>query len=535
MKTSWRTWGDRWRQDAAPSGTKSQNAPRCTKGLRRLRNGEDGADGPIFAPGDGRCFDLRRGATRATRGCQGFWRRHTKGPAALLATVLIGCTTDPLLSSRAHAPASHKPLPRYWLRDTELFDKHRTTQAHQVTAPVLVEVFPDGRVRAVPGASEAFEGYLPEMLQYLPGEYGQGLLLYAQRAADLHIDRPSGPTAGSLHPGAFVTVAPGDDAQLLIGLPGFFRHDQPMVAFVDKDALGTNPIELVSPTPNRRVRAYLGHPCTLGIGDGEKSAKVDTSSCTDLWVGLESRSDSQRIGGVELRGVCTDLSELDGPRSSRSFLSLDCPAHAVSGDGSKLCLHGAASERGRSTLIADIPAGFERVRLPSPDPLAEAIRQGRSVWWLVERETAKDRVRVSCEPWKFDMSRGAEGSGSGPIEGRLLAPRPWRGEIPRYPFTYRPSEGKNPARLHLGQLVHSPYGTLREYDYKLLHSVGDELHMMGRPIPNGIVAYDPGEAERWFLSRSACEAARTVAIATLERDPSQSTRIGFRCDILYGS
>lgn len=459
-------------------------------------------------------------------------RQWVRVSVVLAHVILNGCRTDPVPSSRPDASLPVKPFPRYWLRDTPILDKPRGTKTHDIAGPVLVELLPDGRVRSPPGAKKAFEGYLPESLRHLPGEYGKGLLLYAQRAANLHIDRPSGPKAGVVYRGAFVTVAPSNDSQVLVGLPGFFRNKRPMVAFVDGSALGTASHELVLPKHAEKGKSYLGRPCTLWVGHSERPAEISTSSCIDLWVSFESRTASQRVGGVELRGVCSGLDDVDGPRPSRAFLSLDCPAHAVSWAGSELRLHGETSRAGTPAAVAAIPNGYQRVEPPDPDPLAEAIREGRSVWWLVEREISANRIDVTCEPWRFEPSDCSEPR---ILEGRLIAPKPWRGRKPHYPFAYYPSNAVEPARLHLDYLVQSPYGTLRKYDYKLLRAAGDVLDMMGRPIPPRIVAYDPGEPERWFLTGSACEAARTSAIAALTQDPAESTRLGFRCDIAYGS
>ncbi len=48
-----------------------------------------------------------------------------------------------------------------------------------------------------------------------------------------------------------------------------------------------------------------------------------------------------------------------------------------------------------------------------------------------------------------------------------------------------------------------------------------------KPLPPDVVAYAPGDAERWFTSRESCEAARREAITAIERDGTAATRTGF--------
>jgi hypothetical protein len=64
-----------------------------------------------------------------------------------------------------------------------------------------------------------------------------------------------------------------------------------------------------------------------------------------------------------------------------------------------------------------------------------------------------------------------------------------------------------------------------EYTYSLLRADVDELTRMGRPMPEHAVAYDPGDAERWFLSRKKCEAVRDDVARSIERDGTAATRV----------
>ena len=445
----------------------------------------------------------------------------------LVVAVALCSACDPSPKADPVVAPIAEELPRYWLQATTLLASPGGKQTHQVHGPVLVELGPDGRVRSLPGAEHPFEGYLPETLLFLPGEYGHGLLLYAQRETELRVDRPSGPRAGLLHPGAFVTVAPGDDTHALIGLPEFVEHDQPMVAFVERSALGATPVELV-PKRNEKGKTVLGYSFQLRLGKGDRS--VSTLNCRDVLLHFDSVSASQYVAGVEIRGATVDSGSFDYA-PSRPYLSLLCPANTVFRIGSELRLPGLLDKGApKSVVIEKAPQGYRQVTLPDPDPLAVAIEQGASIWWLVEEQSFAGRVGVWCERWTFDRSaRGGDA-----LEGRLVGPRPLREPlaerdvVPYYPFSYRRSSGTAPARLHLEHIVPNLWRCLCDFDYALLGAIGDELHVMGRPITEPPVAYDPGEAERWFLTRSACEAVRDEAVAELERDPAQATRIGFR-------
>jgi len=177
-----------------------------------------------------------------------------------------------------------------------------------------------------------------------------------------------------------------------------------------------------------------------------------------------------------------------------------------------------------------IPAGYRRLELPAPDPLAAAIEHGGSVYWL--RLTEKGPV---CDQWRFALDRRAAGQRDSPrLDGRLVRQElyvDYDGKKKRasHPMHYQPASDGKPAELHLETLQFDGRQMFKcdcEYHYTLLHAEAGELELMGRPLPENVVAYDPRDAERWFLSPKQCETARVEVARTIEEDGTMAPRVG---------
>jgi hypothetical protein len=443
--------------------------------------------------------------------------------------VLLGCG-DPCRTATEAKGEPAGPFPRYYLSNTALLDKPNGKRGPVIEGPVLVELLPGGRVRAVTPAKERVDGYLPEILQYLPGEEDAGLLLYAQRVADLHLERPDGKKMGRLHRGALVSVVPGRERFALIRLPEFMKDGQPLVAFVERSALGIEPHEIMPVTYSTRGRSLLGYSFPF-----DETQAVQSLPCREVWLDFEHGSVSQVVGGVELVGKRTEWTPWFTGGRSRGHLSTLCPAHALlRAEGHFL----TARQEPRGLVLGHeldgIPNGYRRVELSNPDPLAEAIRSEKTVWWLVEEEGEKGQKEVFCEAWSFEVSNKKAEGGVELIEGRLRAPKAidvdGKKVRPHYPFTYRPSDGRDPARLHLEMIVPNQTRCLCEADFSLLAAYHGELLMMSRPLPASPVAFREDEAEWWYLTRGACEGARTGASIRVNVAPWETTRIGLRAD-----
>ena len=90
-----------------------------------------------------------------------------------------------------------------------------------------------------------------------PAAFG---LLYAQRAAEIHFQSPSGPVIGRVHPGARVEVAPTDAGHVRIVLPAVFTWDkrnEQLVALVDNDVFSPTPRPLAAVTFPAAISGYL--------------------------------------------------------------------------------------------------------------------------------------------------------------------------------------------------------------------------------------------------------------------------------------
>jgi len=508
---------------------------------------------------------------------------------ALALTAGLGCTPKGGHGETGPDAAGEVELakpPRYWLWNTEVLSSPDGHPRYEVIEPTLVELRSNGHVRAVPGAAKQFEGFLPHAVLEAPGDQ-QGLMLYVQRQADLHFESPEGQTFARLHPGAFVSVAPAEGPKLLVGNLGFWavrwmhggRHrDFPVVGWVDRTVLGPEPRPIVEPRPRGRGVAVM-HGTMIdfrGMPPGDPlQVVVYTQPCRPIWV-PESESRSQFVDGVELLcgGTVLDLGSIGWPPCS--ITTRICPAHTVHEAGGEL-VHSTPSTRRRtpagdwntdSAPVTEIPRGYLRVELPSPDPLAAAMMRGGSIYLLWENGyplegATRDKPELLCSEWRFEVIRRwtEPGQAAHMVDGRLLIRPTTEIRLSRVDvhahyrdFRYELSRGREPARLGLGAFGWNYEGrelwSCTEQDptlpkrrvgslccpglflggkcviYSLLRVEGGELHMLGRPFPEPIVAYDPGDAERWFLTRPACELALQAVREQIDRDWTTFPRLG---------
>ncbi len=121
----------------------------------------------------------------------------------------LGCGKQ---AAETTEPRPVTPVAYYWLRNATLLDRPQGAPTGTVRGPLLVAPHAEVRVRSVLGGAATIEGFLPSERLTTPADRS-GLMLYAQRTTELHYPSPSGPVTGRLHPGAFVSVAPGGDAR----------------------------------------------------------------------------------------------------------------------------------------------------------------------------------------------------------------------------------------------------------------------------------------------------------------------------------
>jgi hypothetical protein len=457
-------------------------------------------------------------------------RASTACASVLISVLLLGCTKHHSERATRSDAGLVRGLPRYFLRNTPVLDKPGGHEKYRVSEPVLVSLLPDGRVRALPGSEPSFEGYLPKALLLEPHEQ-QGLFLYAQRVAELRLGRPDGPVIGLLHPGAFVSVAPSQARYTRVGSLGFGGVLESLPAYVARDALGVTATDVALSPPIGKHRATLGYPYTVSFEDS--AYKYEFLPCIDVWIEEQTARLSQYVAAVQLMGFSEYVRSGESDPRVKSYFSVSCPAHIVSRAAAGLELTFPIGPYGakRVTSVDRIPEGYATIRIPRHDALAATIERSRSIYWLEQTEEGP-----SCSEWRFKFQKkiSEPTAGGARLKALLIRRTPvteagfrfraWHGA------EYRPSNGQDPARLHLDSLMYDNQPAARclcYYDYAVLADEGAELHMMARPMPPRSLAYDPSEVERWFLSGERCEAARKDAMERLARDGRLATRIGF--------
>jgi hypothetical protein len=175
--------------------------------------------------------------------------------------------------------------------------------------------------------------------------------------------------------------------------------------------------------------------------------------------------------------------------------------------------------------IRRVPEGYLAVQPELPDPLAPAIEEGASVYWITATESS-----LACEQWTFEAPRALDDAGAGALEARL-AGRPTRGGSGRapswYPAEYHPASRERFGHLHLDPVHPNPWRCLCMYEYDLVAATDRMLIVVGYRMATGVVAVDPGDVERWYLSPGDCETARRQAAEAIERDAAAALSAGF--------
>ena len=417
-------------------------------------------------------------------------------PRALFALILAtGCTH--LERRERPAPDAEAPIiyPQYWLTHTVLLDMQGGRPVANVEAPRLVELLPGGRVRSHDTTTPPLDGYLPSEVLQEPGR-NRGLMLYAQRVGEMHCDHPGSSPLGRVHPGAFLSVVPTDDRVVRIGSLPFAWSRKDFNVYVARDILGTTPQPPIDYRPPGRVWSVRMPHVEGWIRDCGPSVAWSAIECEDAWVYEDFRV-SQYSRGVEVVGESEHFNASTLPGAISSHEALHCPARTITSPN------------------APIPSGYRRLELPATDPLAQAITQGRAIHWLLQTERGP-----ICDEWRF-------------AKNRLTRVKPFRansGNVKAsYPIDYHLSSEGRPAVLHLETLEFDGRPALMcpcQYDYFLLHADAGELELMARTMPEAVVAYDPRDAERWFLSREKCEIARAEVARAISQDGLLATQLG---------
>jgi hypothetical protein len=235
---------------------------------------------------------------------------------------------------------------------------------------------------------------------------------------------------------------------------------------------------------------------------------------------------SQYIRGVEAVGIADSLTAPWPTIDAGGGIS--CPGRFIARLGAQLVWSETTkpdnpNKPAEPRVVERIPDSYKTFEPPAGDPLGQAIEHGESLYWLID-----DGSGPKCDKWTFrlDVPRGHVAG----REGRLVRNEKWDREIAWFPMSYLPSKEKRLAVLHLGTIMLSGGGTMKctcESDYALLRAEDGELEVIAQPPPDNLIAYDPSQIERWFLTAEKCEVARTQAAEALGSDGSMATRLGF--------
>jgi hypothetical protein len=176
-----------------------------------------------------------------------------------------------------------------------------------------------------------------------------GLVLWAQRPVDMHLDSPDGAVIGRLHPGAMVGVVPFGPAHFIIAVPRYrLNGGGPLYAYVERDALASAPSVEAAPVQSGEVLHDFAAVIRLGHGDVYVQLL-----CGDLRRRPDGRI-SQYYRGVEIRG--TDTRGLMGEAIEGRRGQARCPPPHVYRDTSGFFLHDGRDGLDR-TPLSELPRG----------------------------------------------------------------------------------------------------------------------------------------------------------------------------------
>jgi hypothetical protein len=456
------------------------------------------------------------------------WRRLL---AAVFVLLLTECHRSP---ERAGAAEAGVPLPRYWLQRVSLSDVPNGPSTHTVKGPVLVELGPNGHVNSLPGSPEVVAGFVPVTLLTRPTDRA-GLMLYAQRTTELHLDSNNGPVIGRLHPGAFVGVAASGVEHVEVAVPRYTRINaspppNTLFAYVDATALGPEPtVEVTPELPGRLVRNF---PFPLHLR--EQWAAINGLLCGELHI-VEVDGDTratQYYRGIEVSGWFESRWHWGdhGP--------VPCQARMVFRDAKRLVLLD-----GRDWLdareIPAVPQGYLPVAPPSEDPLTDVILHGKPMYFLT-----RAHEKLACRKWRASakwLRAGHSGKNCladrDMLEGELLQHDDRLGTY--FLMNYTPvGADKSGGSIELlgPYFKQSGTGYKGGVAFQLLLVHGDIIYMeRPRTLPSmgyTPVAFLPEDVEHWYLSHESCEVAKAHAVTEIERDPNATERLGLHFEFL---
>lgn len=449
--------------------------------------------------------------------------------------VLLLALTAACSQEETPTPPPAASLGTYWLEDVQLLDSDQARGALVYEGrPFLIRAD-----RSVEDATTGAPlGLLPERLMKVPAERG-GVLLYARELTPIHLDKPDGKQVGRLFPGARVSVTPGVDGSTELGQLGFERAEAPLKrehrsgAFASHSSLSARQL---------KAQPFPTVPCGIvtRVGEGFGWNGFVHRSCDDVVYDPKTKQAVQRHAGIEIEPDWADH------RFDHAFLSRPgfCGTSSITRTSDGLMLTPRVGWPKRQPRPVDaIPAAFTPVQAPLPDPLAPLLRRKGKLYWMMQYPE-----HVACEEWSvrepaeatplsYHYGAAEERLAREPsyrwrdqLRGELVRTDPiFPGEPPYYPFTYWSPTLRDVARVQLEPVRNGCSRCWQQAFYGLVDSEGETLYLQAF-APRNPVAYDRPEAERWFLTRRACDAALEDAQRRLALDGSLQNQLGFRLE-----
>ncbi|MBK8259168.1 MAG: hypothetical protein IPK82_41740 [Polyangiaceae bacterium] len=362
-------------------------------------------------------------------------------------------------------------------------------------------------------------------------------VLYAQQVADIHIESLSGPVVGKIHKGAQIRAATALGSAWTFAVPRYTtsissakNERGQLVGWVEKSALGSTPHAL-SPEPPAGQVAY---DYRLELWNNDKTSVLfDALLCGDFYVSNDQgrMRATQLRDGIEVTGVLDMSWPWDFPTRGEN----SCLQRLIfQKDGQPR--ESVGREWEASTPRDQIPDDYKLPGLPSPDPFQVLLRAQKSVFWLVETTTG-----LQCHEWRSLPEQSAPAKTPAKVESNSTTGRLRRMNDPKRHAWFRLDYTGAAPDHPLGVLnLAGPYFDSGGYrcarPFYVVGADSDRLYVdnphLRQDPPQGyqLVGHHPDDVEHWYLSKAACELAKTRVEPILRQTPGADVHLGIHRD-----
>ena len=415
-------------------------------------------------------------------------------PAAV-AGATAGAKAQPAMRPPAPLPAAGERPIRAWLRlDVPLRWDFEEPWRSKAPPRLLVDRFADGTLGAV---GLDFPPALLSPRGRSSPTRSRGLGLFAQRRTDLHVESIGGPVVGWADAGAYLSVLGFGAGFVEVALTDH-RALTPGVAFgaafVESAALGV--AESSAPFPPEARGDYMDVAVPMAAAPGGTPYAV--TACGPLQV-LER--DGRRLRVAQSRdGVHVGGWLAEAPSRAR---------------GDNACDPRVVELGPRGTDVPRLPAGYVPYAGGDTldDPLGPTLRRRGVVAWIAPG----DDGALRCVDWTAQAEKAHDVTVAG-VSGELRRETTTGGQRSRVVFSIAvgPPRGAAPSGVTLEGPSWSGSGegvALCGTTYSIVAADSDRVTLLRGTYLDGLAGYRPEDAEVWYLSLAACEAARREADA----------------------